>query len=607
MAKWECYCKKADFKGLAARYGVDQVTARVMVNRDIPEKAMGKFLSPTPRDLHSPLLMKDLERAAETIFELIHQNKKIRIFGDYDGDGICSSYILYDGMRALGADVDYQLPDRIKDGYGLNDSMVERAAGDGVDVIVTCDNGIAASDAVQLAGDKGMTVIVTDHHAIPFSTPEDDGETLKYPPEADTEQGVWDFCRDGKIYHLPHASCVVDPHRADDSYPFPEICGAVVAFKLITQLFCIEGKGRDAMKYLPEAAFATVTDIMELKDENRAIVKLGLKRMAEGENIGLTALIKAAGLDKNNIKSWHIGFVLGPCFNASGRIDSAEKALSLLIETDKEKAEEKAEELVELNEKRKSMTQKGVEYAFDKLSGEDRIPDVIVLYLPELHESLCGLVAGKLKEHFYRPTFVLCRTEGGDVKGSGRSIEGYSMYEKMVEANEAYGGDGVFTKFGGHPMAAGLSMREDDIGWLRDFLNQHSGLSGDDLEQKLMIDVPMPLYYVSIPLIGDLAKLEPYGNGNEKPVFAENGLSVISYRKIGREQQYRKLTLLSRDVAVDALYFGNGEQMDSDIEEAFGASELDRALAGQKNRIKLDISYDPDINEYNGVKSIQAR
>lgn len=606
MAKWECYCKKADFKKLAAKYGIDQVTARIMINRDIHEEEMGRFLSPDLSQLHSPHLMKDMDMAVRLIQSMIHDKKKIRVFGDYDGDGICSAYILVDGLRSVGADVDYKLPDRVHDGYGLNPEMVEKAASEGIEAVITCDNGIAAAEAVQRARDKGMTVIVTDHHEIPYSTPEEGDDAARLPKEADTEHGVHDFFSDGKVYHLPHANCVVDPHRADDSYPFPGICGAVVAFKMITALF--EACGRmDALKYLPEAAFATVTDIMELRDENRVIVSFGLKQMAHSGNVGLDALIDAAGLDRNHIQAWHIGFVLGPCFNASGRIDSAEKALDLLLENDPTRTKEKAEELISLNEERKGMTQKGVDRAFEELSGRTELPKVMVLYIPDLHESLCGLVAGKLKEKFYRPVFVLCKTENGDVKGSGRSIEAYSMYEKMVEANEAYGGDGVFTKFGGHPMAAGLSMREEDVDWLKTFLNDHSGLVDDDLQEKVMIDVPMPLYYASFSLIDDLQKLEPFGNGNEKPVFAENGLDVLSYRRIGKEQQYRKLTLSSKSTRVDALYFGDGDAMDRDITGAFGEGELAKALSGQKNQIRLDIVYDPDINEYNGVRSIQAK
>lgn len=648
MANWNVYCKRADFKGIGKKYGIDQVTARIIINRDIPEDQIGHFLHPEITDLHSPRLMKDLPRACEIITQLINDKKKIRIIGDYDGDGICSAYILTDGLRTLGADCDYQLPNRIVDGYGLNPQMVEKAVEDGVEAIITCDNGIAAGEAVELAKKNNLTVIVTDHHAIPFTTVEKDsadeddkhsevnaagnnaddasGKTSEgdkqpeinaagnnsedaasqYPQEPDTERGSFDFYKDGNVYHMPHADCVVDPHRADDTYPYPGICGAVVAFKLISELFEMADR-TDAMRYLPEAAFATVTDIMELKDENRAIVSLGLKQLSQSENIGLDKLIAVTGLDKNNIKAWQIGFVLGPCFNASGRIDSAEKALRLLLETDEEKAEQEALELVSLNEQRKAMEQQGIDVALETLSHAESLPTVIVYYMPALHESLCGLVAGKIKEKYNRPTFVLCKTVNGDVKGSGRSIEAYSMYDKMVEANEAFGGDGVFTKFGGHPMAAGLSMREEDIEWLRLFLDEHSGLTDDDMQEKVMIDVPMPLYYASIPLVEELHRLEPFGNGNPGPVFADRNLPVMSYRKIGRDSQYRKLSFDSNGVKVDGIYFGDGAQMDTDFSDAFGEAELQKASFGQQNQIRLDIIYDPDINEYNGFQSIQAK
>ncbi|MGN0240597.1 MAG: DHH family phosphoesterase [Candidatus Weimeria sp.] len=606
MANWKVYCKNADFKGIGKKYGIDQVTARIIINRDIPEDQIGKYLNPEITDLHSPELMKDLPRACEIILQLIKDKKKIRVIGDYDGDGICSAYILTDGLRTLGADCDYKLPDRIADGYGLNPEMVAQAADDGVEAVITCDNGIAAGEAVELAKKNNLTVIVTDHHAIPFSTVEGDDAAAAYPEEADTGRGSFDFYRDGNIYHLPHADCVVDPHRADDTYPFPGICGAVVAYKLISVLFQMSGR-TDARKYLPEAAFATVTDIMELKDENRAIVSLGLKQMARSENIGLDRLISVAGLDKNNIRACHIGFILGPCFNASGRIDSAEKALRLLLEKDKKKAEEEALELVSLNDTRKAMEQRGIDEAFETLSHEKNLPTVIVFYMPDLHESLCGLVAGKIKEKYNRPTFVLCKTVNGDVKGSGRSIEAYPMYDKMVEANEAFGGDGVFTKFGGHPMAAGLSMREEDIDWLRSFLDEHSGLRDDDMQEKVMIDVPMPLYYASIKLVEELQKLEPFGNGNPGPVFADRNLPVTSYRKIGQEKQYRKLSFISDRKRIDGIYFGDGQEMDEKIIAAFGEEELEKAASGKQNQIRLDIIYDPDINDYNGFRSIQAK
>ncbi len=608
MAKWMSLMKKADFKKIAADLGIDQVTARVLVNRHLSEEDMKVFLNPDLGSLNDPLLMSDMERACELIRGLIKDKKRIRVVGDYDADGICSTYILIDALRRLGADCDFCLPDRVKDGYGLNPDMVEQAAEDGIEAIITCDNGIAASPAVSLAKEKGMTVIVTDHHEIPFSTAE--GNEGELPEAFDTGSGVYDAISGDKIYHLPHADAVIDPHRIDDKYPFPGICGAVVAWKLVFVLF--SGEADSYMDYLPEAAFATITDIMELVDENRIIVYYGLKAMAEAKNPGLDALIECSGLDRTRISAYNVGFVLGPCFNASGRIDTAETAVSLLLENDREKALAIANKLVKLNDQRKFMTTMGVNKAFAMLSELAEIPDVIVIYMQDLHESLCGLVAGKLKEKYNRPVFVLCKTKTGEVKGSGRSIEAYSMYEKMVEANEAYEQEnpdngGVFIRFGGHPMAAGLSMRETDIDWLRNYLNQHSDLSASDMEKRVIIDVPMPLWYVKIPLIDELSRLEPFGNGNPRPVFAEKGLPLVSYRMIGKGQQYRKLRLSSHGRVVDALYFGEGAAMDGAIREAFGRSQLDKAMAGMKNDIRLDIVYYPDINDYMGTKSAEAR
>ncbi|MGN8772769.1 single-stranded-DNA-specific exonuclease RecJ [Candidatus Weimeria sp. HCP3S3_B5] len=608
MAKWMSLMKKADFKKIAADLGIDQVTARVLVNRHLSEEDMKGFLNPDLGSLNDPLLMSDMERACELIRGLIKDKKRIRVVGDYDADGICSTYILIDALRRLGADCDFCLPDRVKDGYGLNPDMVEQAAEDGIEAIITCDNGIAASPAVSLAKEKGMTVIVTDHHEIPFSTAE--GNEGELPEAFNTGSGVYDAISGDKIYHLPHADAVIDPHRIDDKYPFPGICGAVVAWKLVFVLF--SGEADSYMDYLPEAAFATITDIMELVDENRIIVYYGLKAMAEAKNPGLDALIECSGLDRTRISAYNVGFVLGPCFNASGRIDTAETAVSLLLENDREKALAIANKLVKLNDQRKFMTTMGVNKAFAMLSELEEIPDVIVIYMQDLHESLCGLVAGKLKEKYNRPVFVLCKTKTGEVKGSGRSIEAYSMYEKMVEANEAYEQEnpdngGVFIRFGGHPMAAGLSMRETDIDWLRNYLNQHSDLSASDMEKRVIIDVPMPLWYVKIPLIDELSRLEPFGNGNPRPVFAEKGLPLVSYRMIGKGQQYRKLRLSSHGRVVDALYFGEGAAMDGAIREAFGRSQLDKAMAGMKNDIRLDIVYYPDINDYMGTKSAEAR
>ncbi|MBQ5431312.1 MAG: single-stranded-DNA-specific exonuclease RecJ [Lachnospiraceae bacterium] len=593
MANWRVQAKRADFTALAAKYNVDQVTARLMVNRGVTEEEMEGYLHPDLSQLHDPMLLLDLDRACDILEGKIREGKKIRVIGDYDVDGIFSTYILVHGLKGLGADCDHAIPHRVHDGYGVNPNMVSEAAEDGVETILTCDNGIAAIPAIELAKELNMTVVVTDHHAIPFSTVEEDGE-------------------EKRVYHLPPADVVVDPHRVEDTYPFPQICGAVVAWKLITALFARAGKEKEAMYYLPMAAFATVCDIMPLQGENRTMVALGLPALEKTANKGLQALMTRAGIEKGRLNSYHIGFVLGPAFNATGRLDTAEIGLSLLMEEDEGKAAALASQLISLNEQRKTLTEEGTSRAMEMVAAEHMENDrVLVIYLPDLHESLCGIIAGRIKERYYRPTFVLCDGEEG-VKGSGRSIESYSMYERMQQANQfclQERGEGIFTKFGGHPMAAGLSMKREDVDRLRELLEQQCELAAKDLEPKILIDVPMPLGYLSPGRIQELSVLEPFGNGNPKPVFADKNLQVMGIRAIGKQSQYRKLSLaFGGDLSqrIDGLYFGEGEALDEDIRREYGQDVLEAAYAGRSNPIRLSVTYYPGINEYRGQVSMQV-
>lgn len=619
MSQWRVSAKRTDFKAIAKRYNIDPVTARLLVNRNIPEDEMGDFLHPDLKNLHDPEMMRGMNLAARLLLGAVRNSEKIRVFGDYDADGIFSTYILTDGLRKIGGDVSWQIPDRIKDGYGLNTLMVEKAADDGINVVLTCDNGIAAMDAVARAKELGMTVIVTDHHEIPFETC---GKARIYPQAFDAGHGIYDMEKDGRLFHIPHADCVVDPHRPDDGYPYEEICGAVVAFKLIQEIYRIAGQYKafdihveDYMKYLPEAAFATITDVMELKDENRVIVFHGLRKIASGDaayaNTGLDSLIKETGIDRARIGSYHIGFVLGPAFNAAGRLASADLGEELLMEKDPEIASGLAKKLIELNNKRKSMTEVGMKTAEKMLATKKEMDKVIVLAVPGLHESLCGLVAGRLKEKYHRPAFVFSdNPEHIFLKGSGRSIEKYSMYDKISEADrihkETCGGADLFNGYGGHPMAAGLSVRRDCLKWFTRCINDNCGLEEKDLEDNVLIDVPMPLWYVNERLVDEIGRLEPFGTGNEKPLFADRGVSLKSYRMIGKEKQYRKMTLVSKGRTVDAVYFGNGNEIDGMIEHTFGGEELKKALDGEENDIVLDVTYYPEINEYMGRRSVQA-
>ena len=556
--------KRADFKEIGERFGIDQVTARIIRNRDvIGEEAIEKYLHGSRKDFYSPWLLKDMEKAVAILQEKITNKNKIRIIGDYDIDGVMSTYILLVSLRGLGADADMVIPNRIMDGYGINEHLIEQAWEDKRDTIITCDNGIAAATQIQKAKDLGMTVIVTDHHEVPFEEPEN-----------------------GRTEILPPADAVVNPKQKDCGYPFSGLCGAVVAMKVMEALYEKMAPEVDLVdRMLPFAGIATIGDVMDLKDENRILVKEGLQRLHHTTNLGLQELIRVNGLEPENISPYHIGFVLGPCLNASGRLDTAKRALKLLLAETREEAAVLAGDLKNLNESRKEMTAQGVEKAIEQVESTSMMEDtVLVVFLPECHESLAGIIAGRLRERYHKPSFVLTRGEEG-VKGSGRSIEAYSMYEKLCECKE------YLTKFGGHPMAAGLSLEEENVETFRRKLNERSGLSQEDLVEKVSIDVPMPIHYIRKDLVRELSLLEPFGKGNEKPLFAQKNLWISQLRVFGKNRNVVKMRLTDENgYPMDGVYFGDG---DSFAEEARGKQ-------------KIAIVYYPDINVYQGRESLQV-
>ena len=555
--------KRADFSGIAARFHISPVTARIIRNRDVEgETAIDRYLNGTLDQLYDPHLMKDMDKAVSLILEKIQAGARIRIVGDYDIDGVCSTYLLYRGLSRCGGHVDYQIPERIRDGYGINESIIRKAKEDGIDTIVTCDNGIAALEQVRLAKELGMTVIVTDHHEVVRA---EDGSQI-----------------------LPEADAVVNPHRDDCPYPFAGICGGVVAYKLVQVLYeqnrIPEQEWKDMLEF---AAIATVGDVMKLQDENRILVRWGLKQIPHTASAGLRALVEACGLDIYNLTAYHIGFVVGPCLNASGRLKTAQLALELLLCGEGTpaalQAEEMAAELKLLNEERKDMTQAGMEQAFEQVDTELADDDVLVVYLPDCHESLAGIIAGRVREAYNKPSFVL--TKGEDcVKGSGRSIESYHMYRALCGVQD------LLLKFGGHPMAAGFSLKEENVGEFRRRLNEQSTLTKEDFIPKIWIDVAMPLEYISEALVNELKSLEPFGQGNEKPQFAQKNLRIRSLRALGRNNNAVRMTVVTEQ----------GRPM-----EAMVFTEADKFVEEAKNSRSMDVIYYPDINEYNGNRTLQ--
>ena len=579
MRKWVVAAKRADFKAIGEKYHIDQVTARLIRNRDIVgDKAIQEYLYGTMKDMHNPEKMKGVVQAADILIQKIQSQKSIRIIGDYDIDGVTSTYILYTGLKKCGAVVDYEIPDRIRDGYGINRQLVLDAWEAGVDTILTCDNGISAIEQIAYAKELGMTVIVTDHHEL--RTTEKNGKTQVILPDADV---------------------VINPHQPDCLYPYKDLCGGAVAYKLVQELYQKNGFPDSEIEHLVEyAAIATVGDVMKLTGENRIIVKEGLKRLNLTQNIGLKALIRANGLEGREINSYHIGFVIGPCINASGRLTTAKKALELLLCKDSQKADVLAEELLNLNAERKDMTQKGYEEAVQQIESTSLKNDkILIVYLPECHESIAGIIAGRIRERYYRPVFVLTDGEKS-VKGSGRSIEGYSMFEEMQKC------DDLFLNYGGHPMAAGCSLEKENIQLLRERLNTNAQLTEEDLIERICIDVPMPIGYITEQLIEELDILEPFGTANKKPVFAEKNLHVLGARILGQNRNVIKMQVASvSGVVMDALYFGDAEEFRRYLEEKFGFQETEKMFQNRKTDITLSVIYYPTVNEFRGQKSLQ--
>lgn len=564
MEKWVVCTKKADFYGIAEKFKINPVIARLIRNRDvIGDEKIQEYLHGTLADLPSGRKMKDLEKAAEILEKKIQEGCRIRIIGDYDIDGVTSTTILLKGLKRLGANVDTCIPDRIKDGYGINEHLISKALEDGIDTIVTCDNGIAAYNEITEAKESGMTVVITDHHDVPFR---------------DTENG--------RKWIIPPADAVVNPKQQNCPYPNKNLCGAVVAWKLIWIMYENAGiPAEEILAFTELAAVATVGDVMDLQGENRIIVKEGLRQLSHTETPGLKALIQVNNLEHAEISSYHVGFVLGPCINASGRLDTASRALKLLCEQDPVEAARLAGDLVALNESRKAMTEQGKEEAVEKVENSDlKNNRVLVIYLPDCHESLAGIIAGRIRELYNKPVFVLTKGEKS-AKGSGRSIEAYSMYEELVKCRD------LMEQFGGHPMAAGLSIKEDNIERFRKRLNENCTLTEEDLRPKIVIDVPMPVSYISRELVEQLSLLEPFGKGNVKPLFAQKNLSVLNLRIFGKNHNVAKIKLTDGSGApVDAVYFGEAEKFAEFV----------------KSHERISVTYYPEINSYQGRETLQA-
>lgn len=580
MKKWYVSQKKADFAGIAEKFGIDPVVARIIRNRDlVTDEEISAYLSSGEDGLHDPALMLGTDKGAELILTDIEAGKKLRVIGDYDIDGICATFILLQGLKTLGAEVSYDIPDRIGDGYGINMRLIDAAAADGIDTIITCDNGIAAVSEISHAKELGMKVVVTDHHEVPYTLASDGSREEILPP----------------------ADVVINPHQKEDKYPFKGLCGALVAFKLIWRLFQVSGRDTgELMEYMDIAALATVGDIMELKGENRSIVKLGLKKFHNCTNMGLNALIKVNELSKRSIDVYRLGFVIGPCMNAGGRLDTAKTVVALLMAEDEFTATALAGELLRLNGIRRKMTEDGVDEAVRIIEEENLSSQkVLVVYLPDSHESIIGIVAGRIKEKYYKPVLVLTDGEGV-IKGSGRSIEAYNMFEELSRVKD------LFVKFGGHTMAAGLSIEKENIEELRRRLNENATLTEDDLTERITIDVPMPIYYVNEKLIKQFELLEPFGNGNKKPVFAEKEVEVLEARLVGANKNVLRLKIMDeRSGIMDGIKFGETGEFEDLIREKYGEEEAKKLFASRSKKVKINIVYYPTINEFNGRRSIQ--
>lgn len=576
MEKWVLLRKGADYEGIGEKFQISPRLACLIRNRDIiGDDAIEQYLNGTLADLNDGMLMKGMDQAVDILKEKIEEGKKIRVIGDYDIDGVNATYILIEGLEKLGADVDCDIPNRITDGYGLNEELIRRAAKDEIDTIVTCDNGIAASDEITYGKELGMTVIVTDHHEVPYE--EKDGE---------------------KEYILPPADAVIDQKQPDCEYPFKELCGAAIAYKLIESLSEAMGKEAEDFDYLIEnVAIATVGDVVDLEGENRIFVKEGLQMLERTHNLGLKALIDCNGIDKRKVSSYHVGFVLGPCMNASGRLDTAKRALELLRADNKKDADIMAGDLKAINDSRKDMTAEAVEQARELVEQTELKNDkVLVIYLPECHESLAGIVAGRIREIYNRPVFVVTDAKDG-AKGSGRSIPVYHMYEEMSKCQD------LLTKYGGHKMAAGFSLKRENVDAFRKKLNENCNLTEEEMAEKVVIDMEMPFSCVTENLVEELSKLEPFGKGNTKPVFAARNVALLSGRILGKNKNVLKLRV--RDASgteIDAMCFNQVEKMLEYLEEKYGERSVEELLSGRRNaeKMTLSLTYYPDINEYMG-------
>lgn len=567
--KWVVAAKKADFNGIAAKYGISPYLARIIRNRDIiDDEEIDRYLNGKISDMHNPANLKDIDIASDIILEAIDAGVPIRIVGDYDIDGVCASYILWKGIRFFGAEADVRLPDRVKDGYGINEAIIDEAVADGIELIITCDNGIAAAHEAEYAMQMGISMVITDHHEVPFNE----------------EDGV-------RSYILPPADAVVDPKREDCNYPFSGICGAMVAYKLVEYMLMdndTEDKKELMRELLSFAAFATIGDVMELVDENRIAVKYGIDILRNTGNIGMKALIDVTGIKKETISVFHIGFVLGPCINASGRLDTARRALELFMCDDIKEATVIAQELSELNESRKNMTVSFAREAIRIAESDYEDDKVLVVFLPSCHESIAGIVAGRIREKFYKPTIVLTLDAEGNVKGSGRSIENYHMYEELNKVSD------LFTKFGGHKMAAGMSLGRENVDELRRRLNENTTLKEEDLVEKIVIDIPLPIGYVTSALVKEIERLAPFGVANTKPYFAQKDVPIRQVSLIGKNHNVVKLVLGGVDengnaVNVDAVLFENAEEAYKEL----------------STKQTVSILYQAGINEYMGKSTVQ--
>ena len=578
--KWVIYGKRADFQGIGRRFGIDQVIARIITNRDIVgEEAIDRYLHGTYKDTHDPALMKDMDKGCRIMMDKLQKGKSIRIVSDYDVDGVTSNYILLEGLEYVGAKVDFEIPDRIKDGYGINERIIREAYEDGIDTVITCDNGIAAFPAITLAKELGMTVIVTDHHEVPYD--EVDGE---------------------RVYRIVPADAVIDHKQTDCGYPFKGLCGAGVAYKFIRHLFKLMGVEWPDEDWLVDIlAIGTQCDVMELVDENRIYVREGLRILKNTANKGLAALLDVNGLKNKKLSSFHLGFVVGPCINATGRLESAKKGLALLRSRDEHTAYSIANDLAAINEERKSMTNAGVDRGIELVAEKYTEDKVLVVYMPELHESLAGLVAGKIRETYYKPVFVITGTEDGILKGSGRSIEGYHMYDELNKVKE------LLLKFGGHEMAAGLSLEESKLEELRTALNRNQQLTEDILTPVVRLDCAMPVSYISERLIDQLALLEPFGKSNEKPQFGQANLHIKRAYNVGKDNRYLRLVFEDENgYTITGMEF-NKDKFVNCIKEWFNHEECDKMLSGRDTNIYLDVVYYPTLNEYMGRRTIQIQ